>query len=260
MIGAYCTSLRRDLAAFVDGELRGDRVLRVLSHLEHCNECREHVQALRELGDSLRLEAPNELPAHILDGLASTVISRTKAETQLSWRATIQRAHQDWHWPLVGAGAIGATFVSFVLVSAILAFGPRAEREDSLSAMIANYGTPAGIVFLYAAPVGDAEAQLVQVEDSNPNASRQTVLLASRSADKAPSEAQLVGALAEILTRRGRVVPLDRLSPSDRSAALFLLQAIRSMRAGSTAFPATPDQLRVIEVRLVTSMSVSAGL
>ena len=260
MIGAYCTSLRRDLAAFVDGELRGDRVLRVLGHREHCTECSEHVQALRELGEELRAEAPADPPAQLFDGLASTVISRTKAETQLSWRAKIRRAHEDWHWPLVGAGAISATFVSFMLVSAILAFGPRPERDDSLSAMIANYGTPAGIVFLYAAPVGDEDAQLVQVEDGNPNASRQAVLLASRSADRAPSEAQLVSALAEILTRHGRVVSLDRLSPSDRSAALFLLQEIRGMRAGGAAFPAKPDQLRVIEVRLVTSMSVSAGL
>lgn len=260
MIGAYCTSLRRDLAAFVDGELRGDRVLGVLNHLEHCPECSEHVQALRELGDCLRAEAPAEPPVHLFDGLASTVVSRTKAETQLSWRAKIRRAHEDWHWPLVGAGALSATFVSFVLVSAILAFGPRPERDDSLSAMIANYGTPAGTVFLYAAPVGDEDAQLVQVDDATPAASRATVRLASRSTDRAPSEAQLVDALADILTRHGRVVPLSRLSPSERSAAEFLLQEISRMRAGSAVFPAAADQLRVYEVRLVTSMSVSAGL
>jgi hypothetical protein len=260
MIGAYCTSLRRDLAAFVDGELRGDRMLGVLSHLECCTECSEHVRALRELGDGLRAEAPAEPPAHYLDGLASTVISRTKAETQLSWRAKIQRAHEDWHWPLVGAGALVATFGSFLLVSAILAFGPRPERDDSLFAIIENYGTSAGTMFLYAAPVGDEDAQLVQVEDGNPNASRATRNLAERSAYRAPSEAQLVDALAEILMRHGRIVPLDRLNASERSAALFLLQEISRIRAGSLAFPVTPDQLRVIEVRMVTSTTVSAGL
>lgn len=261
MIGAYCTSLRRDLAAFVDDELRGDRVLSVLSHLEHCTECSEYVEMLRTIGDGLRAEAPAEMPVHVLDGLAATVISRTKAETQQSWLAAFRRAHEDWRWPLVAAGAVSATFVSTMVLSAILAFGPRPQVDDSLSATIANYGTPAGTLFLVATPVGDdQQTLLMQVEDGSPAASRAVVQLASRSADRAPSEAQLVDALADIVTRNGRAVPLNQLTKEERGAAEFLLQEISRIRAWDTLRATSVNQLNVVEVRLVASASVSAGL
>src|SRR5262245_40427565 len=98
MIALECPSVRRDLAAFVDGELRGDRVLRVLRHLDRCASCTGEVESLRGLGDLLRTNAPADPDGGTFDGLAGTVISRTRAEANQSWWAVARRASEDWHW------------------------------------------------------------------------------------------------------------------------------------------------------------------
>src|SRR5688572_14098899 len=132
MTTAECRT-HRDLAAFVDGELRGASVLEVLHHLNECAACTAEVAYLRSIGDTMRQTIPSESVPLELEGLASTVISRTRAESAESWPGVFRRAQEDWHWVIVGAGAIGATFVSTLVLSAILAFGPKPDRADSIS-------------------------------------------------------------------------------------------------------------------------------
>src|ERR1700741_3049790 len=103
-------SVHRDLAAFVDGELRGATVLDVLQHLERCDDCAAEVAHLRSIGEKIRATVPAESVPAELEGLASTVISRTRAESAESWPGIFRRAQEDWHWVIVGAGAIAATF------------------------------------------------------------------------------------------------------------------------------------------------------
>ena len=70
------------------------------------------------------------------------------------------------------------------------------------------------------------------------------------------TEAQLVGALAEALTRHGRVINLYLMTPEDRRYTESLLDEINRLRF--TEPLAVGAALAVHQVRLVTSTGVSA--
>ncbi len=118
---------------------------------------------------------PSESVPPELDGLASTVISRTRAESAESWPGIFRRAQEDWHWVIVGAGAIAATFVSTLVLSAILAFGPKPDRADSISAFYTNFRTPAGDLYLLATPAGRDQEPIWVNENGGPAASARVV-------------------------------------------------------------------------------------
>ena len=117
-------------------------------HLSTCPSCTDEQQRIRQLGDALRADAVT-LPNRVnLQGMASGIISRTRAEDAQSWRALLARASEDWHWALVGVGSLVAAATSILLVAAICGLGPRPDREDSLAAMLNNLQTPAGTLCL----------------------------------------------------------------------------------------------------------------
>jgi anti-sigma factor RsiW len=120
-----CAAIQHQLGPFVDGELTGAERLEVIHHLDGCEECARELGALHDLGETVRTIASTAGPhAPELAGLAAGVVSRSRAEADLSWRAWLDRASADWHWVIVGAGSVAATFVSALLLSAILALGP----------------------------------------------------------------------------------------------------------------------------------------
>ena len=132
-----CAAVARDLGAFVDGELRGPARARVFEHLGTCAACAREVERLRALGELLRASVDSASPDRAaLAGLASTVLSRTRAEEDESWAGTVRRATEDWHWVLVGSGSIAATLTVTLLASAVLVFGPKPLRADSLAAIV----------------------------------------------------------------------------------------------------------------------------
>ena len=123
------------------------------------------------------------------------------------------RAFDDWHWAIVGGGSLGATFVSTLLLSVMLALRAGARRGDSLSALLTNLGSPAGALFVCASPTGDATGRIVlQVENGRPTASRTAVaLMSSPSARLGQPRRNWSSAFGEAVTRTGgRVVPLAR--------------------------------------------------
>jgi hypothetical protein len=250
-----CTLHRADIAAFVDGELRGAGVLRVLQHLEHCEDCATEAAELRALGETIRGARPGEaLPAG-LEGLASTVVSRSKAEDAESWSSVFRRAHEDWHWMIVGSGAVAATFVSTLVLSAILAFGPKPDRNDSLSAFYTNFRTSAGQLFLVATPVGQDDQEPLLLEVNENGASRTAAVYATWYERR--TEAAVVDALQEAVTAEGQTLALSEMSPQRRRYTESLLEQISRFR---TAAP-LPDgvALAVHEVRLFASASVTAN-
>jgi hypothetical protein len=248
-------AVHHDLEAFVDGELRGARVLEVLDHLDRCGTCSEDVRALRALGETIRVNMPADPIPEGLEGLASTVVSRTRAEAAESWPGVFQRAQEDLHWVMVGAGAVAATFVSTLLLSAILAFGPKPDREDSLSALIANVRLPAGTLFLWATPVGDQEPMLVQVNEDGVSVPRAMVQHAMWSTDSSRTEAELVDALQQAVTDDGQTLAFERMDPKRRRQAEALLQEISRLRAASPLPHGVA--LAVHEVRLLASARVT---
>ncbi len=256
MIGSDCALHRDDIAAFADGELRGAGVLRVLQHLEHCDACSEEVAELRALGDAMRVAALADPAPPKLDGLASTVVSRSRAEAAQSWMNVFRRAHEDWHWAIVGSGAVAATLVSTLALSAILAFGPKPDRNDSISAFYTNFRASAGQLYLVATPVGqDDQEPLVLHVDEN-GASRTTTVYATWFAERMRTEAAVVDALHEAVTTQGQTVAWNAMSPKRRRETASLLEEINRFR---TAAPLPYGvALAVHEVRLIASASVTA--
>jgi hypothetical protein len=255
MITSECT-VQRDLAAFVDGELRGNNVLEVLHHLEECAACAAEVAAMRALGDRIRSTVAHDALPPELNGLASTVISRTRAESAQSWPSVFQRAQEDWHWVIVGSGSVAATFVSTLLLSAILAFGPKPDRADSISAFYTNFRTPAGDLYLLATPAGHDQEPVWVNENGGLASSSARVVQATWFATRAREEANLVGALQDAVTDGGHTLALSRMSPQRRKLTESLLTEISRYRAAAPIPPGAP--LEIHEVRLETSASVTA--
>ncbi len=255
-----CRTVRRAISPFIDGELNGVERLAVARHLDACAECAALAQSMVDVGDALRASAEREGRFPSFAGMTANVISRTRAESAQSWRARLAQVCDGWHWAIVGSGALAATFVSTVLVSAILAFGPAPEREDSLSALIANLGSPAGAMFLCGSPSGsNQDARLFQIDNGTPAASRMTTALAVNSVACQPSsEADIVDALAAAVTgASGHAVALDAMHPAERKYTEDLLNEIARLR-GAPASAAAGRTIRVHDLRLVTGMAVVA--
>ena len=254
MKASDCRFPRDEITAFADGELRGSRVLGVLRHLDRCDACADEVEALRGLGDVLRRAvsktdvAPSELA-----GLAGTVVSRARAEAAQSWTSVLRRACEDWHWAIVGSGALVATLVSTLALSAILAFGPKPDRDDSISAYYTNFRMSAGQLYVVATPVGhDHNPVVFEVNDRG--TLRANVEHAAWYPERR-SEAALVDALQQVVMADGYVIGIDEMSPERRRETLSLLEEINHFR---TASP-WPDNIEfaVRQVRLVASTSVT---
>ncbi len=250
----------QNLGAFVDGELSGADRLRVSQHLAECTSCAAEAEGLGQLGDVLRAAALSSDPEPgAFDGLAGGVISRVRAERAQSWRGFIERLVDDWHYAIVGAGAVAAAFVSIAFVSVMLQFGPAPERDDSLAALIANLNSPAGTLFVEATPIGgkDRNSMLMQVgnELSMPDESfgAGTVPVVLRYV----SEQEFVGALSDAMTHDGRLLELRSMTEQQRRYTEGLLDAIGRLRSGQTAF-SSAGSLTVHSVWLVTNTGVTA--
>jgi hypothetical protein len=257
MKGEACR--RHRLGAFVDGELSGAERLRVSRHLATCEGCAAYVRELETVGGSLREAAEATAAAIELDGLAGGVISRVRAERDQSWRGFVERLLDDWHYVIVGTGAVTAAFVSIALVSLMLEFGPQPEREDSLAALISNLNSPAGTLFVEATPLSgrDRSSMLMQVnndlvmpDDSLPGSVVPVVL-------RYATEQEFVGALSDAMTRDGRLLELRSMSAQQRRYTEGLLDAIGRLRAGQTAF-SSAGSLNVHSLWLVTNTGVTA--
>ena len=144
MRSRFCALVRDQLEAFVDGELSGADRLEVAQHIQVCSNCATTVEELSIVGDALRESAEAlESPVGELSGLAAGVISRARVEAAMSWQGRMRRASEDWHWLVVVSGAVAASLVCFLALSALLAFGPEPGRRDSLATSL--YMPPPGM-------------------------------------------------------------------------------------------------------------------
>jgi hypothetical protein len=146
MTTRYCALVQEQLDAFVDGELSGADRRDVLQHLKVCASCSRAVDESTAVGQLLRSTATAApIPLADLSGLASGVISRTRAEAEESWQGWFRRATEDRHWFMVVGGAMAATFVTALFTSALLAFGPEPERGDSVAGFYADVTLASGV-------------------------------------------------------------------------------------------------------------------
>lgn len=257
MTSTQCRRIRREFGAFVDGELPGATMLRVSQHLEACAACSDEVKALRGIGDLMR-EAAADSSALVEDlgGLAGGVVSRVRAEQAQSWLAVFGRLSEDWHWVVVGAGSVTATFLSALIVSGLILIAPKPEREDSLAAMLNNMGSRAGTLFVVATPVGrDRDSVVMQFDNGETSPTPRTSVVPAQIL--LPSDIELVQWLDTLIRPDGRLVDVRKLSASDRSRLEGLLEEIRR-RLRSSEPTRGSDGLVVHRIELVTNTSVTA--
>jgi hypothetical protein len=254
-----CAEVMAHLDAFVDNEVPGQVRLRIAEHLDTCASCASEVEALSSVGDVLRASM---LPETVIDlrlsGLGPRVVGRVRAEERLSWGRLFARALDGWHWTIVGAGSVIGTFVTTTLLSMILTFGPTPAREDSLSALLGNLGSPPGYLFIEVSPVdSDQVTELLQVQNGKPTASRLVTALASSSQSPVRSEAEVVEELAATVTRDGRVLSLAAMDRPTRERAEALFTEIANINSRRRV-PAIERTLSVRGVRLVTSVTAKS--
>jgi len=251
MSDVLCAVVRRDLDAFIDGELGGAQRLRVADHLSRCGVCATEARAIRSLGDDLRTGTTIEHPAE-LSGLAGGVISRIRAEQAQSWRAVMNRALEDWHWVLVGAGSLAAGCLSVMFLSALLWFGAPA-RDDSLEALLNNLGTPAGTLIMLASPVGKNQGSLVMQYDPTAMGPENGAGISVPTGFSDPTGLELVQALADVMVMRdGRMTDLRAMSQLNRKRAEALLDQIQGLGYVSPT-PWSGSQVAVRRIGLVTN-------
>jgi anti-sigma factor RsiW len=252
-----CSSIGEYLGAYVDGELGAAERMAVSQHLLACPSCADELQDMRQVGDALRVGAAT-LPTHDvrLQGLASGIISRTRAEDAQSWRAMLGRASEDWHWAFVGAGSLVAAVASILLVSAICGLGPMPDREDSLAAMLTNLQTPAGTLLIMVAPAGPDQAPMLLQFDNGEAGGRAEPAVVP-AGFSSPSGSDLALALSQaVVGPDGRMSDLRSMSQPLRQHTETLLDDIQRL---SVAPPASWSgrPVSILKLGFVTNTSVS---
>jgi anti-sigma factor RsiW len=244
-----CLLVRRHLDAFVDGELRGPVVLRVWDHLKHCAPCAAQADEVRQIGELLRTSAEGKVEdLSALAGLAGTVVTRTRAEGAQSWGGLVRRAGEDWHWVLVGAGSLAATLIVTIIASAVLAFGPKPQREESLAAIVTELAlpTPSGYLFADVKRAGSSsEPVMMQLDNGRPRASAETVALAANG----PSNAEMVGALFDATHWPRRICSGGMDAACRRAVEGLSTEITRALLARGTPAlgPVEVGQIRLVE-------------
>lgn len=217
-----CCDARRQIDAYVDGELTGAERLMVGSHLAECRECAEEEAGLRELGEMLRGSAAlRPVPTDELSGLAGGVVSRIGAEAQQSFTAKWSRVFEDWHWVAVGSGACSAAFVSAVFVFAAL-YSPTTQARQM--------NEKVGTLCLMAVPE-DGTSEPVMLEYESELGTARTGRACSVPASFGwKAEQALISALDTSLVRTRHLTSFASLSPEEREEVEHLLAAIWQMR------------------------------
>jgi hypothetical protein len=253
MIRADCDWIRDDLDAFVDGELRGAELRLVAQHLESCRRCAEEIESRETLGGLIRASVADGYQSPIPGGLAAGVVARVRAESYFSWRAGLSRAVEDWHWVIVGGGAVASTFLAMLFCSALLVFGTAAPDGDSLSALGANLRSSPGSLYAEVSRQGgDQNLILVQLDTGEGSATPLPLIL--RRADE---EQRFVDALGEALLRGGPMSTLATMPEAERRYAEWLLENIARVRRAEPAVGPL-GALTVHRLHLVTNTDVTA--
>ncbi len=242
MTKSRCRSVQSLLGPYVDGELTGADRLRVSRHLETCRDCAGEVDALGNVGDLLRRSAADDAASSGMDGFASNIVTRVRAESAVSWAARFERAVGDSRLLWVGTGSVlGAMATMFVIAAALFLGQVRVVAGD--------LDGPEQAAMLLA--IGQA--------DDRPNgdflvdySARQGSRVITEPMLTGPTEVQLVITLADLITRQGGLVALDDMSPNDREQVTALFDEY--IRRQMTELV----HVELLQLRLVTTAHVSA--
>ncbi|HUS28311.1 MAG TPA: zf-HC2 domain-containing protein [Kofleriaceae bacterium] len=118
-----CESIRKQLTAYLDGELEGERGSIVRGHLRGCDECRKIASDESLLRDGLRALPPMDPPASMWAGVQAKLAAAEVAHAaQPAWRRFFARLAPQ-------APQLG--FASLAVAAAIIFFVVRARHEEA---------------------------------------------------------------------------------------------------------------------------------
>lgn len=213
-----CRQVRRQLAAYHDGELGMDAQVAVQAHLRTCSACLTDRRQLAEVGALLRAGVAGRVPEE-RGRIERHVLARLQAERQMSWRRQIGGLFEDLH--LVWAAA-GATAATAAIVCAVVASLALALREQPLSM--------AAVIGAMAAPGSDRNPVSVDgrmlLPRSDPDALVDSVVM---------DRDEAVIALAAVVTREGRVSNVELLKPDTRALPVEDRELLELLGAASQA-------------------------
>lgn len=138
-----CAATRRRLTAFRDRELPVPEQIAVAAHLEWCDDCAEVIDDDRVVGHVLRSMLPGRtvLTADEQATFPAAVVSRMRAERNVSWAAGLQLMFEDAHLMYAGAASAAALMVCTVVMLGMMRYATSTPRPESLAALI-NLMTP----------------------------------------------------------------------------------------------------------------------
>ena len=235
-----CSAVRRQLAAYHDGELPVEQQIAVEFHLNRCVPCRGDAATLVSIGHALR-DAASGMAVPIEDDacLPLTVVSRLEAEHDQTLSARAGRMFEDMHLMWAGLAATAATVTCAVLLVGLWWLSPP-ERADSL----------AGVISTLASQGSDSYPFHMNNSMSLPRgmAGAPVPALIEVAEPASGEEEDLVFALAAVVTRDGRIARPEVLQSNrrDRRAVEQLMNAVLEAR-----FQPASYQGRVVAVNMV---------
>jgi hypothetical protein len=232
-----CALVRKDLAAYHDGELEVARQVAIRHHLASCQSCTMEADALGSLGELVRQSSASrsESLRDAVGSLHARVVARVQAEQPR--RSTARRLidFNDGHLLWVAGGATMATLVCLLALMGVMRMSLR-EVPSSLSAVIGALSDPGS----NRNPVA-LDARIV-LPRADPDALMPSPLLK-------PSEGWL--AISAVVTREGLVrdvalLPTSTASDSEDQELLDLLDAATQTRFEPARAGGAPVAVNVV--------------
>ena len=206
-----CRAAIAQLDLFHDAELQVGEQIALESHLCDCEPCRERVRGLGDVRRVMREGSSRRaLRADLLDGLASTVVSRFQAEEAQTMASRVGRMFEDMH--LVWA-ALAGTVAILCCVTALfgLLYLSAPSRSDSLFGLMQ-------VMAERAEPRIAAQLNWrVRLPRVSPDAALPVILGETGSSDR-----EVVFALAAVVNRDGRISDLEVLVADERDGDVLL--------------------------------------
>jgi len=198
-----CATARRRLQALHDGELAVGDQIAVAAHVDVCRDCADAIADLQALSAMLRTAAApgGALTREEAASFQSAVVSRAKAEREASFGARVRGMFDDLHLVYAGFGAAAATMVCVVIMLSMMRFAS-SERSDSLAAIVAFLATPGSSADAIVIDAASHARWTARFQAANESAQQDAVF-----------------ALANVITREGRLADLERLRTRGHKAA-----------------------------------------
>ena len=232
-----CTSVRRRLAEFHDGELPVPKRIVIQSHLNTCGACVADLRDYERVSSALRLAAAPG-PADDWTGLRPGVIGRMRAEANEAWLARMGRMFDDMHLVWIGLASTAATFLCGSIVLGMLYYASP-EREDSLRALVTRISAPSGSN-LNPASMDGLMIQAPSVPEDG---------IVRASLERSGAQGELMLAFAAVITREGNISGLEALGEGrSRVQVTQLVDEISRGRLEPARYGADPIAVNLVWV------------